>query len=93
MATKHNIETLTKDLHKLDTNFKSFKKDVKGRLDAMQPQVQEMHEYIIEQRGYERGASRAEKGAALNINPEIIKLLILLAGIIAALVGAERIVK
>lgn len=83
---KHTIETLTTDLNR-------FKREVKGRLDAMQPQVQEMHDYIIEQRGYERGASKSEKGAALNINPEIIKLLILLAGIIAALVGAERIVK
>lgn len=57
----------------------------------MEPQINEMHDYIVEQRGYERGASKSEKGAAINVSPEIIKLLLLLGTIIAALVGASKI--
>lgn len=89
---KHNIDTLTDDVQKLRNSYQTHKKDVIKRLDTMQPQVQEMHEYIIEQRGYERGASKARKSEGVNISSDIIKLLLLLAGIIAALVGAERIV-
>lgn len=91
VATKHNIETLTEDLQKFKTSFQIHRRDVNKRLDSMQPQVQEMHEYIIEQRGYERGASTNEKGAGLNINSEVLKLLGLALMIIAALVGARAI--
>lgn len=81
---RHTIETLTKDLQ-------NFKKVVNTRFDKMEPQINEMHDYIVEQRGYERGASKSEKGAAINVSPEIIKLLLLLGTIIAALVGASKI--
>lgn len=84
---KHTIETLTKDLQ-------GFKKEVRGTLRTMQPQVQEMHEYIIDQKGYARGQSSAtasEKGANLNITAEVLKLLALALTIIAALVGANKI--
>lgn len=87
---KHNIETLTDDLQKLRNSYQVHKRDVIKRLDTMQPQVNEMHEYIIEQRGYERGSAR-DKGAGLNINAEVMKLLGLALMIIAALVGARAI--
>lgn len=88
---KHNIETLTEDLQKLKSNMQSFKREVSKRFDSMEPQIQEMHDFVVDQKGFERGQSRADKGAALSISPDIIKLIFLMATIIAALVGAKAV--
>jgi ribosomal protein S15P/S13E len=88
---RHNIETLTEDLQKLRTSFQSHKRDVNKRFDSMQPQIQEMHDFVVDQKGFERGQSRLDKGAALSISPDIMKLIFLLATIIAALVGASKV--
>lgn len=91
MGTKHTIETLTTDVD-------NFKRSVNRRLttltntvvDDVQPKVQEMHEYIIDQKGYERGKANSNKDGSININKDVWALIIKLVLIIAALVGVSK---
>lgn len=80
MAAKHTIETLTKDLD-------GFKKYVRGEFKKMLPQVEEMHDFIVESKGFERGQSTYKKDGSININKDVWGLIIKLVGIVAALVG------
>lgn len=52
-------------------------------------QLQPFHDYLVGEAAIEK--NKSEKGAAINISPDIIKLLTLLAGIIMALLGAKAI--
>lgn len=57
------------------------------RLDTVEDKVETFHDFMIVQKDRD-GRSQS---SALNVSPDIIKLALLLAGIIAALVGAKAI--
>lgn len=83
MASKHTIKTLAEDVN---TRFKT----INNRLDIMQPQLQEMHDFIIDTRGFERGRASYKKDGSLNIDPrifDVIKWALLIAAL--ALGGAK----
>lgn len=80
---KHTIETLTADVN-------SFKRFVKKTLDEMAPKVQEMHEYIIRQQGFEDGKASIQKDGTPGFDPrmfDVIKWALLIA--ILALGGSK----
>lgn len=78
---KHSIETLTKDV---DRRFKA----VNQRLDIMQPQVAEMHDFIIDYKGFERGRASYNKDGSIKISPDVWALIIKLVTIIGSLIVA-----
>lgn len=91
MAAKHNIDSLTMDVER-------FKKSTNRRLTTharilndIQPKVQEMHEYIIDQRGFERGQAKSGGAGSININKEVWALITKLVLIIAAILGITKI--
>lgn len=85
MATKKNPTNY--DLaKKVDDGFKA----VGIRLDTVENKVQTFHDFMIVQKDRD---SRPTSGAGLNITPDIIKLLTLLALAIVALVGGNAIVQ
>lgn len=77
---KHTIDTLT-------TDFKKFKTEVNKRFDTMQPQVQEMHDYIIKQEGFEAGQLSVNNKGSVSISKDVWSLIIKLVLIIAAILG------
>jgi len=62
-------------------------KAVNKRLDTVENKVETFHDFMIVQK--DRDTRTVSQG--LNVSPDIIKLALLLAGIIAALVGANKI--
>ena len=74
----------------LEQTLKAGFKDVGKRLDNVESKVQVFHDYMISEQAIKE-ASKEARGAAININPDIMKLLILMATIIAAVVGAQKI--
>jgi hypothetical protein len=89
VATKHTMDTLTKDLQ-------SFKKYVRGEFKELRPQVEEMHDFIVDYKGFERGQSNQTKPGSnaegsININKDVFGLIIKLVLIIAAMAGIKQI--
>lgn len=82
MASKHTIETLTTDVN-------DFKQYVRGEFKEIRPQVQEMHDFIVDAKGFERGKSNRNSDGSININKDVWGLIIKLVGIVAALVGIK----
>lgn len=80
--SRHTIETLTKDVN-------DFKKYVRSEFTKMQPQVQEMHDFILDARGFERGKSNRNTDGSININKDVWGLILKLVGIIAVLAGIK----
>lgn len=93
MGKKHTIDTLTKDVE-------SYKRSTNGRLSTItktlsdiQPKVQEMHDFIIDYRGFQRGRNNRNKDGSININKDVWGLIIKLVLIISALVGITQLTK
>lgn len=83
MAQKHTIETLTTDLN-------SFKKYVRGVFKEMQPQLTEMHDYMLDQKGFERGkAANPNNSGTINISKDAWGLILKLIVIIGAILGIK----
>lgn len=58
------------------------------RFDKVENKVEIVYEYMV---GEKAVANSRSNNSSLNINPEITKITLILAGIIAALVGANKI--
>lgn len=91
MADKHTIETLTSDLNSFKRSVGKRFTDVNGKLDAMQPQVQEMHDFIVDSKGFDRGQAEVNKDGTIRISKDVWGLIIKLIIIIGALVGIKQI--
>ena len=78
------------------SEFRTFKshtdkqlKDIKDVVKPMQTQVQELHDFMIDSKAFERG--KGANGQNINISPDVWKLLLLLVGTIIAFVGGGKI--
>lgn len=91
MADKHTIETLTSDLNSFKRSVEKRFTDVNGKLGAMQPQVQEMHDFIVDSKGFERGQSEYNKDGTIRISKDVWSLIGKLILIIGALLGIKAI--
>lgn len=73
--------------HDLQATMIEGFKVVGDRLNTVEKKVETFHDFMIVQK--DRDTRTVSQG--LNVSPDIIKLALLLAGIIAALVGANKI--
>lgn len=91
---RHTIETLTKDiatfksgvnlrLNTLDNSVKEFKQEI-------EPKVEEMHDYILTQKGIEQGKLSVRSDGTININRDVWELIIKLVLIIASIIGVGK---
>lgn len=90
MAKKHTLDTLTDDVERLK---KTTRRDIKVVADAIKdirPKVQEMHDYIVEQRGFERGRANIQKDGTININKDVWGLLVKLVLFAMAIAGITK---
>lgn len=85
---KHTIDTLTAELDGFKRASGSNFKTIFTTLGDIQPKVQEMHDFIVEQRGFERGRGDSK---TININREVWSLIIKLVLIISAILGVNHI--
>lgn len=79
---RHTITTLTADVNR---RFKA----VNERLDIMQPKIQEMHDFIVDNRGFERGRTYKKDGT-LNLDPRVFDVIKWLALAVALAVGGAK---
>lgn len=91
MANQHTIETLTKDLISFKRSVGKRFTDVNDKLDTMQPQVQEMHDFIVDSKGFDRGQASFNKDGTIRISKDVWGLIVKLILIIGALVGIKQI--
>lgn len=61
-------------------------KAVGKRLDTVESKVETFHDFMIVQKDRDTRVN-----PSLNVSPDVLKLALLIAGIIAALVGANKI--
>lgn len=80
---KHTIETLTKDLN-------NFKKYVVGEFNDLKPQVTEMHDFIVDQKGFERGQKAdVNQDGTIRISKDVFGLILKLVVLASALAGIK----
>lgn len=82
MPTPTNSE-LAHKIDDVDKNQRSFQRFIKRDIV---PKVNAMHDYIIGQ----EAIKNQSKGQGFNITPDIIKIILWLVAIIAALVGVTK---
>lgn len=81
MPKKHTIETLTSDVNR---RFAA----VNRKLDIMRPQVEEMHDFIIDSKAFERGRGQAG-GGSININKDVWGIIKWLIIVLLAVAGIK----
>lgn len=90
MAQKHTIETLTKDVESFKRSTSNRFGKITDHLEKIEPQVQEMHDFIVDYRGFERGRGTLNKDGTININKDVWALILKLVGLIAAILGIKK---
>lgn len=87
MAQQHTIKELSDDFSRFKKRVSEKFAHLNNTLDDMRPKVQEMHEFIIDSKGFERGKASYNKNGTINISKDVWGLIIKLVGIIAVIIG------
>lgn len=87
---KHTIDTLPEDFEKFKRSANNRFTKINKILQDMQPKLQDMHDFVIDSRGFERGQASYKKDGSVNLDPrliDVIKWALLIA--VLALGGAK----
>lgn len=91
MAQKHTIDTLSKDLEVFKRGTNKRLAGVDSTLKTMQPQIEEMHDFIVDAKGFERGQASFNKDGSISISKDVWGLIIKLVGLAIAIAGIRQI--
>lgn len=93
MAKKHTIDTLSTDVQRLKASTNSRFSKLDQVLDEMRPQVSEMHDFIVDYKGFERGQGAVANDGTIKISKDVWALIIKLVALIGAVIGITQVNK
>lgn len=83
-------ERITAVDKRVDRRLTAMNTSINRRFREFSDKLQPFHDYIQQQAGYERGL-KENRGSGMKVTPDIVKIILVLATVIAALVGAAKV--